>query len=293
MPENRPVLVLGSSGQLAHDLLQLWPQRQPADRLVALSHREIEVSDADSVRRALEAVSPRLVLNTTAYNRVDDAEANPGAAFAVNAAGALNVARACRDLDAVLMHFSTDYVFSGQHERRPHAEADPVDPLSVYAASKAAGEMLVRQTLDEHYIVRSSGLYGVVGSSGKGGNFVETMLRLASQGGQIRVVDDQVLTPTPTWALAGQAISLAATGAYGTYHATCAGECSWFEFAGAIFRQSGLDVRLEPQSSQAAGYPARRPPYSVLSNSKLEELGIYELPDWRAGLAGYLERRSR
>ena len=287
---SRTTVILGG-GQLAFDLQGAWSRRRPEDTLVALGHADADVADLGSLRAALASHTPRLVVNTAAYNRVDQAEVEVAAAFAVNATGPGNVALACREVEAVLVHVSTDYVFSGR-SRRPHVEGDPVDPVNVYGASKAAGEMLVRCLLPRHFVVRSSGLYGVAGSSGKGGNFVETMLALARAGREIRVVDDQVLTPTPTAPLADQIALLAGTEAYGTYHATCQGECSWYDFAAEIFRRSGLDPPLRRQSSAELGAKARRPAYSVLENANLRRLGLDVLPDWREGLADYLALRG-
>ena len=287
---SRTTLVLGG-GQLAFDLQRAWKRHHPEDALVALGHADVDVADLASVRAALGAQEPGLVVNTAAYNRVDEAEGALDRALAVNATGAGNVAVACREVDAVLVHVSTDYVFSGR-VRRPHVEGDPVDPVNVYGASKAAGEMLVRCLLPRHFIVRSSGLYGVAGSSGKGGNFVETMLGLARSGRDIRVVDDQVLTPTPTAALAEQIALLTTTDAYDTYHATCQGECSWYDFAAEIFRRAGLHPPLQRQSSAQLGAKARRPAYSVLENAALRRLGLDVLPDWRDGLADYLALRG-
>ena len=194
-------------------------------------------------------------------------------------------------LIAVLVHVSTDYVFSGSRRQR-YVETDPVDPLSVYGASKAAGEMLVRGVWPRHFIVRTSGLYGVAGSRGKGGNFVDTMLRLAESGEVVRVVDDQVLTPTHAADLALQIARLAVTDAYGTYHATSQGQCSWYEFAAEILRQAGLQAPLERQTTAEAGREAPRPPYSVLDNHGLRRLGIDVMPAWRQALTSYLAARS-
>jgi dTDP-4-dehydrorhamnose reductase len=287
---SRTTLVLGG-GQLAFDLQRVWQRNHPDDALVGLGHAQVDVADLGSVRVALAEHRPELVVNTAAYNRVDEAEGALDRAFAVNATGAGNVALACREVDAVLVHVSTDYVFSGS-SRRPYVEGDPVVPVNVYGASKAAGEMLVRCLLPRHFIVRSSGLYGVAGSSGKGGNFVETMLGLARSGRDVRVVDDQVLTPTPTAALADQIAVLATTDAYDTYHATCQGECTWHDFAAEIFRRAGLHPPLERQSSAQLGAKARRPAYSVLENANLRRLGLDVLPDWRDGLADYLALRG-
>ncbi len=285
------VLLIGANGQLGHDVRRVWPIERPSDELVCLDHGQIEVADLVSVRAAVGAARPDLVVNTAAYHRTDEVESQPERAFAVNAVGARNLALACREADAVLMHLSTDYVFGGR-KPTPYVEDDPVDPINVYGVTKAAGEMLVRATWPRHFVVRSSGLYGVAGSSGKGGNFVETMLRLAREGRPIRVVDDQTLTPTPTRELARQLAVLAGTERHGTYHATCQGEASWHAFAAEIFHQAGLSPALSSQSTAESGAAAPRPHYSVLDNRALRRAGIDVLPDWRDGLAGYLAERQ-
>jgi dTDP-4-dehydrorhamnose reductase len=272
--------------------MAVWPARHGDDEVVPLTHADFEVSDRDSVGSALDATRPDVVINTTAYHKVDLVESTAPTALAVNAVGARNVAEVCRRLGATCVFLSTDYVFSGAL-RRPHTESDAVDPLSVYGVSKAAGEMLVRIACERHFIVRSSGLYGLATSRSKGGNFVETMLRLADSGKPIKVVSDQVLTPTPTALLAPQIIELVDTAAYGTYHATCQGECSWYEFALEIFRQWGVSPELSAQSTAESGALARRPPYSVLDNAGLRRLDIDRLPDWREGLRGYLTARRQ
>jgi dTDP-4-dehydrorhamnose reductase len=288
----RTVLLIGASGQLAHDLRRCWEVGQPADRLVCLTHADLEVADPEAVETAVVRYEPSLVINTSAYHRVDEAEGRPERAFLVNAVGPRNLAVACRDADAVLVHFSTDYVFSGRSSR-PYVEDDGPDALNVYGASKAAGEMLVRHGWRRHFIVRTSGLYGVAGSSGKGGNFVETMLGLAGSRQQVRVVNDQVLTPTPTVSLAAQVMELVATDAYGTYHATCRGECSWYEFAAEVFRQVGIAARLDPQTTAESGARAPRPGYSVLENRALRNLGMDGMPPWKEALSAYLATRGR
>lgn len=287
----RRVVIVGSNGQLGQDLTRVWTRRFPDDRLVGLTHSQISVEDPASVAAVLPPLSPDVVINTSAYHRVDLVEETPVPAFAVNATGPLNLARACRDLEADLVHFSTDYVFSGRL-RRPHVESDPVEPINVYGVSKAAGEMLVAFTHAHHFLIRSCGLYGLAGSAGKGGNFVETMLRKAHAGEAIRVVDDQVLTPTSTPVLAEQVAEIVEHGEPGLYHATCQGECSWYEFAAEIFRQAGLSPRLSPQRTAQAGSLAARPSYSVLENARLKRLGIDVLPGWEEALAGYLALRA-
>lgn len=288
---SRRVALVGAAGQLAQDLKRVWAERHPADELIGLSHGEIEVTDLESVRSALLPHAPNLVINTSAYHRVDEIEDNPGQAFAVNGTGALNLARTSRELDAALVHLSTDYVFSGSLAR-PYTEADLPDPPCVYGVSKVAGEMLIRTAWPRHFIVRSSGLYGVAGSAGKGGNFVETMLRLAGEGRPLRVVDDQVLTPTATLPLARQLAELVESDAFGTYHATCQGECSWYRFAAEIFDQAGIAVDLSTQTTAESGARAVRPTYSVLDNAALRGLSLEVLPPWEEALAGYLQQRK-
>jgi dTDP-4-dehydrorhamnose reductase len=285
------VVLVGSNGQLAHDLVQAWAEVHPGDELVGLTHAQVEVADLDSVRTALRPLRPQVVVNTAAYHKVDVVEGDPSRAFAVNATGPMNLALVCRELDAVLIHLSSDYVFSGSL-KRPHREQDPVDPVNVYGVSKAAGEMLVRYLWPRHHVVRSSGLYGVAGSSGKGGNFVELMLRLAGEGKPIRVVDDQVLTPTSTRALARQLVTLVDSGRFGLYHATCQGECSWYRFTQEILRQSGVAASLQPQTTEESGAAAKRPRYSVLDNHNLRQLGLDRMPAWQDALAAYLAERK-
>lgn len=284
------VAVVGAAGQLGSDLVRVWAAERPGDAVAALRHGDVEITDRASVSAALAAARPDLVVNATAYNLVDRAETDPAEAFAVNAVGVHHLAAGCRELGVAMLHVSTDYVFDGSR-REPYGEDDPVGPLGVYGASKAAGEMLVRAALPRHYVVRTCGLYGAAGSRGKGGNFVDTMLRLAAEGRGIRVVDDQVLTPTHTADLALQIVRLTETQAYGTYHATCQGECSWYGFAAEILRQAGVEADLLPQTTAEAARPARRPAYSVLENRALRRLGIDVMPNWRESLAGYLAGR--
>lgn len=283
------IAVIGASGQLGHDLVPTLRER--GHEAIGLTHADIEVTDPDSVRQALTAAEPELVINTAAYHKVDEVEDNPDRAFAVNATGVRNLAIACRELDAPLMHLSTDYVFSGS-KGEPYVESDPVDPINVYGVSKAAGEMLLRYLWPKHFIVRTSGLYGHAGSSGKGGNFVETMLRIAGEGRTLRVVDDQTLTPTSTRVLATQITVLIGADVYGTYHATCSGACTWYGFAAEIFRASGLAPELLPQTSVESGALAARPSCSVLTNAGLGSCDMDVLPDWREALAEYLQDRA-
>jgi dTDP-4-dehydrorhamnose reductase len=282
------MVVLGAPGQLGRDLCP----RLRGD-VVALGRQDADISDAARMRELLTGLRPDFVINCAAYNFVDRAETERDAALSVNAWAVRDLARICRDLDCCLVHFSTDYVFGLDESRRtPLSESDPPGPVSVYGLSKLAGEYLIRATCPKHFVIRSCGLYGVWGSGGKGGNFVETMLRLAEQGKPIRVVNDQRCTPSFTADVAATAASLIETGRYGLYHITNAGDCTWFEFAGEIFRLAGKDVELQPITSQEFGAAAMRPAYSALSNEKLRNVGIAPPREWREAIATYLQERA-
>ncbi len=282
------MLLIGANGQLGQELRQVFSDHD----LIPLTHADLEVTDRKQAEETLDRLAPELILNTAAYHRVDECEEFPARAYEVNALAVRHLAQWSRAHEAVLLHFSTDYVFDGRL-RRPYTEADPPAPLSAYAVSKLAGEFFIRAIHERHFIIRTCGLYGIAGSSDKGGNFIETMLRLASEGKEIRVVDDQVLTPTSAKELARKVRQLVETRAYGLYHTTNDGACSWYEFAAAIFELSGLKPRLEPTTSAAFGARANRPAYSVLDNANLRSLGLDDLRHWRDALADYLDERKR
>src|SRR5580700_12349738 len=254
--------------------------------VLPLKRWETDVSDSAQVDRVLGALQADVVISTAAFHKVEECEKQPAQSFAVNAAGPRNLALACRQNNAVLVHFSTDYVFDGT-ERRPYAESDLPRPLNVYGVSKLAGEHMLRLTWERHFVIRTCGLYGVAGSAGKGGNFVETMLKKASEAAPVRVVNDQVLTPTFTPDLAESVSQLIKTEAYGLYHISAEGECSWHGFARKIFEMEKLAVDLKPVSSTEFSSPVQRPAYSVLSKQKLNKIGI-KMPKWEDGLSRYL-----
>ncbi len=281
--------VLGSAGQLGRDLCP----RLSGD-VTPLTRERADLTRPDQLRATLTELRPDVVVNCAAYNLVDQAETEPDAAFAVNAWGVRSLAEVCRDLGCVLVHFSTDYVFGLDETRAtPFAESDAPGPVSVYGLSKLCGEYVVRSTCPRHFVVRTCGLYGVWGSGGKGGNFVETMLRLAGEGKPLKVVADQTCTPSYTADVAAAAAALTTSDRYGLYHLTNAGACTWNEFARAIFELAGLTVDLSPTTSREFARPARRPGYSVLSLKGYEALGLPPVRPWRAALAAYLEERKR
>jgi dTDP-4-dehydrorhamnose reductase len=283
-----PILHLGAGGRLGTDLARVLA----GPDLVALTRRELDVTEPAAVERTVAAVGPAVVINTAASHRVDEIETDPRPAFAVNAVAAHHLARVAARHGARLVHFSTDYVFGGAGPG-PFAEDAPPAPLNAYGVSKLAGEHLVRNAGPRHLVIRSAGLYGVAGSSGKGGNFVETMLRLAREGRPIRVVADQVLTPTYTADLADAVRRLLAAGAPGgIYHVTNGGACSWFDFARRIFALCGLDPDLAPTTSEAHGAPARRPANSVLADTRFAALGLAPLRPWSEALRAYLAAKG-
>jgi dTDP-4-dehydrorhamnose reductase len=280
-------LLIGANGQLGSELRQAFSDYD----LVPLTHAELELTNPAQVRETLSKYRPDLILNTAAYHRVDECEDYPERAFAVNAIAVRDLAIAAKEIGATLVHFSTDYVFGGQ-QRIPYREVDTPQPLSVYATSKLTGEYFVKAVLERHYLIRTCGLYGMAGSQSKAGNFVETMLRLAADGREIRVVGDQIVTPTSAKDLAHKVRQLVETGAYGLYHITNNGECSWYQFAQAILELSGVRLHLTETTSAAYGARAARPAYSVLDNANLRSLGLDDLRQWRDALEAYLKDRA-
>lgn len=283
------IAVLGSQGQLGRDLCPRLP-----GEVVPLTRTDIDLTRPDTIAPALAAHRPAVLVNCAAYNFVDRAETEPDTAFAANAWGVRELAKACAAVGCKLVHFSTDYVFGLDAARTtPFTEDDPPGPVGVYGLSKLAGEYVVRSTLADHLVIRTCGLYGVWGSGGKGGNFVETMLRVAGQGKPLRVVADQHCTPSYTADVADATAGLIRAGATGLFHVTSGGSCSWHELAAEIFRQSGVRADLTPITSEEFAAPARRPPYSVLSNTKLAAAGVTPPREWRAALAAYLAERQQ
>jgi dTDP-4-dehydrorhamnose reductase len=283
------IAVLGANGQLGRDLCP-----RLAGQVVPLTRAEIDLDRPDTIQTHLMALRPDVVVNCAAYNLVDRAETEPEAAFRSNTWGVRELAKVCRDLDCRLVHLSTDYVFGLDADRRlPLTEDDAPGPVSVYGLSKLAGEYLVRSTCPRHLVVRTCGLYGVWGSGGKGGNFVETVLRVAGQGKPLRVVNDQRCTPTYTADLAEAVATLIERGVVGLYHVTSSGDCTWYELASKIFQLSGLIANLTPITSAEFGAAAHRPVYSVLANAKLELAGVAPLRSWKDALSAYLSERTK
>jgi dTDP-4-dehydrorhamnose reductase len=280
-----PLVVIGANGQLGTDLI---PALGALDRdVVALKRTDFDVRNHEQAARVLEAVKPDVIINTSAFHKVEACEEDPEQAFAVNAIAVRNLAIVAERIGASLVQLSTDYVYGGS-KGTPYDEESVPDPVNVYGASKAAGEFFVRSICSRHLIVRTSGLYGTAGSSGKGGNFVQTMLRLGRERGTVSVVDDQELSPTFTGDLAGMIGRLVQGQAQSLFHVTSGGSCSWYEFAQGIFEAAGMTVEVIPIKTSSTGAKVCRPSYSVLSNRRLELEGFGQMRSWREALAAYL-----
>jgi len=284
------VAILGGMGQLGTDLVRVLRQAK-SYQVFPLSHAEVECTEPDSVQRVLSEIRSDIVVNCAAFVHVDECEDWPEKALRVNALGALHVARACAELNSLCVYVSSDYVFDGE-QGEPYTEEDTPHPLNVYGTSKLAGEYFVRSLCSKHLVLRTSGLYGVTGSNGKGGNFVETMIRLAKEREPIRVVNNQVLTPTYTKDLAATIKELLQTKAYGLYHVTNSGQCSWYDFAAKIFELLGLKPDFAQTTAAAFGSKAHRPPYSVLAHDGLKRLGLVDPRPWNEALKAYLQEKG-
>lgn len=285
------VAVIGANGQLGRDVCSAFVAT--GHEVSGIEHAAVEVASLDSVKQALDHLRPELVVNTAAFHHVEKCEADPALAFAINGLGARNVAQVTDSLGTKLIHISTDYIFDGQ-KQVPYTEDDTPAPLNVYGNTKLSGELFVRCINPRHFVVRVSAIYGSNPCRAKGGlNFIELMLKLSREREEVRVVDDEFVTPTATTEIARQLVVLSESSHYGLYHATCEGSCSWYEFARAIFDLTGSTVRLE--RARPGEFPAKvaRPKYSVLENQALKARSLNVFGPWQAGLQTYLTHRNR
>jgi dTDP-4-dehydrorhamnose reductase len=286
--EHPRVLLIGVNGQLGSEFAAAWPDAE----LIGLTHADLDVTDAEAVPRVIAAVQPDIVINTAAFHKVELCERDPETSFRVNATAARDVAAAAQAVGAAVVFISTDYVFPGD-AGRPYVEDDARRPVNVYGVSKAAGEDLVAIACARHFIIRSSGLYGVRGASGKGGNFVETILKRARETGALRVVNDQALSPTSTYDLARGIRDVVLHGRPGRYHVTNQGAVTWYEFASIAVRLAGLagSTTIEPIASDTYDAALRRPAHSALENAAMRAQGIPLLRPIEEALADYIRRR--
>ncbi len=287
----RKIVVLGNAGQLGVELMSQLAAR--GYDVVGWDRNEVDITDPEATERSLASADPEVVINAAAYNQVDVAENEPLAAYQVNALAVRNVALACRQLDARLIHYSTDYVFDGR-AGRPYTEEDRTHPLGAYGVSKLAGELYAQAYLEAPLIVRTSGVFGPGGLRTARGNFVELMLRLGARPQQpIRVVEDHVASPTYAPALAARSIELMERNCSGVYHAGGGTPISWFDYAKLIFEVAGMSPQLRPTNEREYRSAARRPKFSALSNAKMEREGIAPMPPLRQCLEEYFQLRGR
>ncbi|MGO9232420.1 MAG: dTDP-4-dehydrorhamnose reductase [Bryobacteraceae bacterium] len=281
-------VVFGAAGQLGVELMRELASRGYAT--LGFDRGEIDITDGAAVESAVAGHEAGVVFNCAAYNQVDVAEREPEAAFQINALAVRHMALACRQADARLVQFSTDYVFDG-FAHHPYAEDDHPHPLSAYAVSKFGGELYAQAYLDDALIVRTSGVYGPAGCHTARGNFVELMLRLASSRQPIKVVQDHVASPTFAPLLATRAVDLVERGQAGVFHIGGGAPISWFQFARLIFQTAGLDPLVLATNQREYRAVARRPQYSALSNAKMERFGLEPMPSIATALELYFAER--
>lgn len=279
------VLVTGVKGQLGYDVVNELRKRDIEP--IGVDIQEMDITDADSVDRVITTSQADAVIHCAAYTAVDAAEDNQEICHKVNVDGTQNIATVCKKLGIKMMYISTDYVFDGQGTR-PWEPEDERHPLNVYGQTKYEGELAIQNTLDEYFIVRIAWVFGVNGK-----NFIKTMLNLAETHDHLTVVNDQYGSPTYTYDLARLLVDMIVTNKYGIYHATNEGICTWYEFACEIFRQAGVQVEVEPVSSEAFPAKAKRPSNSRMSKDKLEQNGFRRLPVWQDAVGRYLKELGK
>lgn len=285
------VLIFGSTGQLGSDLVSVL-QESGKFEVIPLRHEDADVRDADAVRKVVQYTRPQIVINSAAYVRVDDCEDNATEAFAINAIGAHNIARASAEVDSLSVYISTDYVFDGEKET-PYVESDQPNPINVYGTSKLAGELLVRQSASRWLIVRVSSLFGKTGARGKGGNFIETILAKAKRGEPLKVVDDIRISPTYTRDAAKNINRLLQSDHNRIIHSANNGSCTWYEFAKVAVEFSGVSGNLNRDRSESFFTRARRPKNSMLlSTPSSHAFVVAPMPFWENALCDYLVERG-
>lgn len=274
------VLVTGAKGQLGYDVVNELKKRN--HEAIGVGSDKMDITDGASVEKIFKETKVDAVVHCAAYTSVDAAEDNKGLCMKVNVEGTKNIAKACKKIDAKMIYISTDYVFNGEGEK-PWEPEDECAPLNVYGRSKYEGELAVEKYLDKYFIVRIAWVFGINGK-----NFVKTMLNLGETEDEINVVNDQFGSPTYTYDLARLLVDMLESEKYGKYHATNEGVCTWYEFAKEIFRQAGLDMKINPVSSNEFPSKAKRPYNSRMSKDKLEKNGFVRLPSWENALKRYL-----
>jgi len=281
------IALIGADGQLGSDLLEVLSSTE----LIPLFYPDFDVTDKERMNQKLESIKPDIIINTSAFNDVDASEERIKETFEVNAFAVRDLAYISLRLESELVHFSSDYVFDGR-KKHPYHELDRSNPINVYGVSKLAGEYFLQNILKRHFIIRTSGLYGEAGCKGKGYNFVDLMVQKAVENEDVKIVDDQYMTPTWTFELAERIRDLLDKRKYGLYHMSSEGKCTWFEFADKIFSLLGKRPRVKPVDTESYGALAKRPLYSVLENRALKEIGMRDFSNWEEALRKYMKKKK-
>jgi dTDP-4-dehydrorhamnose reductase len=287
---SKRAVVFGNLGQLGVELTAELERR--GYEVFGSDRAQLDITERSLVEQHLGEVDPEVVFNAAAHNQVDVAEEEPAAAYLVNALAVRNIALACRQVNARLVHYSTDYVFDGR-AGRPYTEDDPPHPLGAYAVSKLAGELYAQAYLESPLIIRTSGVFGPGGLHTARGNFIELMLRLAAEGRPIRVVEDHIASPAYAPALAARSVDLVEHNVSGVVHVGGGTPISWFNYARTIFEVAGLHPELRPTNEREYRTAAHRPKFSALSNARLESLGLEPMPPLEWCVRDYFARRER
>ena len=284
------VLITGSTGQLGSELKFKLENKY---NLLLTGRKNLDITNYDETVKFIDENKPDIIINCAAFTAVDLCEQEEKLAYDSNALGPKNLAVAANNINAKLVHISTDYVFDGNGIKdyngklRPYFENDITNPQSVYGRTKLAGESFVIENSNKYFIIRTAWLYG------EGKNFVRTMINLSKSNNEVKVVNDQIGSPTSTSELANMIERLIETDEYGVYHGTCEGFCSWYDFTCEIYKQLKINTKVIPVTTEEFPRPAKRPKYSVLENMKLNELGIYKFKTWQEALKIYLENESK
>lgn len=280
------VLVTGVKGQLGYDVVRELQSR--GHEAIGVDIEEMDITDETAVSRVMEETAPEAVIHCSAFTAVDRAEEERELCYKVNVQGTENIAKMCQKLGCKMLYLSTDYIFSGEGQR-PWEPEDTPSPLNAYGQSKYQGEVALRQYVDKYFIVRISWVFGI-----NGNNFIKTMLRLGKENGAVKVVDDQIGSPTYTFDLAKLLVDMIETEQYGAYHATNEGICSWYEFAKEIFQEANMkEVTVTPVSSEEFPVKAKRPKNSRMSKEKLVQNGFSLLPSWQDAVKRYIEELKK
>lgn len=284
------LILIGANGQLGSDIYKVFSKK---NKIIAFTHKQLDITDSKKVKKTITFYKPELIINTAAYHLVDEIETNPEKAFSVNAIAQKNLSEAAKASGSAIVYFSTDYVFGQDKERKKaYRETDTLGPVNTYGLSKLAGEYLTQIYAEKYFIIRTSGLYGSTSPSSKRENFVEKMIRLSKQNSEIKVVNDQILSPTYTLNLARNLLLLLSTSKFGIYHIVSEGQCSWWQFARKIFQYLNVKTNCKPVSSMEFQTEAKRPNYSALENHNLTKIDLKRMKSWETNLKDYLKEKK-